>query len=63
MGETGLLVHLKVNGRGSGSEGQECTLVFGGFEPECKEREMGLQPEESIRVKKRCQEEGSWERN
>ena len=28
-----------------------------------EESEMGLQPEESIRVKKRCQEEGSWERN
>lgn len=63
MGEAGLLVHPEVNGQGSGSEGRECTLVFGGFEPECEESEMRLQPEQSIRAKKRCQEEGSWERN
>ena len=48
MGEAGLLVHPEVNGQGSGSEGRECTLVFGGFEPECEESaEKAMAPHSS----------------
>ena len=51
MGEAGLLVdgiESEVNGQGSGSEGRECTLVFGGFEPECEESaEKAMAPHSS----------------
>lgn len=42
---------------------RECTLVLGGFDLEHKGSETGLQPEESVSVKRRCQEEGSRERS